>query len=245
LANRSDDSTPVLQLEGVEKVYGSGDTALRVLKEIQLQVDEGEYLAIIGPSGSGKSTMLNILGCLDRPTHGRYRISGQDVARMDDTQLSRIRNTRIGFVFQSFQLVQHLTVLENVELPLFYARMPKRKRHERCREMLQKVGLSHRLTHRPNQLSGGEKQRVAVARALANDPALILADEPTGNLDSQTSTEIMELFYELHRAGRTIVLITHDLEIAQAASRRVSLRDGRIEADTAHELLAPAQAVAP
>ncbi len=223
----------VLKLEGIEKIYGAGDTAVRVLRGIDLAVEEGEYLAIVGPSGSGKSTMLNILGCLDRPTHGRYEIAGEDVAQLDDKRLSSIRNTRIGFVFQSFNLVTHLTVMENVELPLFYARMSRKKRHERCRELLDKVGLGHRLGHVPSQLSGGEKQRVAVARALSNNPALLLADEPTGNLDSVTSGEIMDLFYELHDAGRTIVVITHDPEIAAAAPRRVMLRDGRIEDDIA------------
>ena len=214
----------VLHLADIEKIYGSGETAVRVLKQLDLSVAEGEFVAIVGPSGSGKSTMLNILGCLDRPTHGRYEIAGQDVSTLDDAALSAIRNTRIGFVFQSFHLVSHLTVMENVELPLFYARMSRKRRHARCRELLDRVGLGHRLDHVPSKLSGGEKQRVAVARALSNDPALILADEPTGNLDSVTSKEIMELFYELHDAGRTIVLITHDPEIAALAPRRVALR---------------------
>jgi putative ABC transport system ATP-binding protein len=225
------ESRPVLELEAVQKIYGLGDAAVHVLKGIDLRVDEGEYVAIIGPSGSGKSTILNILGCLDRPSHGACRIAGDDVAKMDDKQLSRIRNTRIGFIFQSFHLISHLTVIENVELPLFYARMGRAERHARCTEMLDKVGLGHRLTHIPNQLSGGERQRVAVARALSNDPALVLADEPTGNLDSKTSAEIMELLYELHRGGTTIVLITHDPEIAAAAPRRVMLRDGLVESD--------------
>jgi len=227
----ADSGQAVLHLSDIEKIYGSGETALRVLKKLDLAVAEGEFVAIVGPSGSGKSTMLNILGCLDRPTHGRYEIAGQDVSKLDDAALSAIRNTRIGFVFQSFHLVTHLTVMENVELPLFYARMGRKQRHARCRELLERVGLGHRLNHVPSKLSGGEKQRVAVARALSNDPALILADEPTGNLDSVTSAEIMELFYELHDAGRTIVLITHDPEIAALAPRRVALRDGRIEDD--------------
>jgi len=234
----------VLRLEGIEKIYGAGDTALRVLKAVDLDVRDGEYVAIVGPSGSGKSTMLNILGCLDRPTHGRYELAGEDVASLDDRALSHIRNTRIGFVFQSFHLVSHLTVLENVELPLFYARMGRKARHERCRELLDKVGLGHRLGHRPAQLSGGEKQRVAVARALSNRPALILADEPTGNLDSATSAEIMQLFYELHATGTTIVLITHDPEIAAVAPRRVSLRDGSVEDDVLQDVSAARAAIA-
>ncbi|RKY19079.1 MAG: macrolide ABC transporter ATP-binding protein [Planctomycetota bacterium] len=221
----------MLELESVYKTYGQADAAVNVLKGIDLRVDEGEYVAIIGPSGSGKSTILNILGCLDRPSRGACKIAGEDVAAMDDRSLSRIRNTRIGFIFQSFHLVSHLTVLENVELPLFYARMGRAERHARCRELLDRVGLSHRLSHIPNQLSGGERQRVAVARALSNNPALVLADEPTGNLDSSTSAEIMELLYELHDAGRTIVVITHDPEIAARAPRRVMLRDGLVESD--------------
>ena len=224
---------PVLELRAIEKIYGLGDASLRVLKGIDLSIVEGEYVAIIGPSGSGKSTLLNLLGCLDRPTSGAYLLSGEDVAKFSDRELSRIRNIRIGFVFQSFHLISHLTVHENVELPLFYARMSRAARRERCREVLDRVGLSHRLDHVPAQLSGGERQRVAVARALSNDPALILADEPTGNLDSKTSAEIMELFHDLHTAGRTVVVITHDPEIAAAAPRRVLLRDGLIESDLA------------
>jgi putative ABC transport system ATP-binding protein len=223
---------PIVELRGVEKVYGQGETALRVLRDIDFSVQPGEYVAVIGPSGSGKSTLLNILGCLDVPTRGQYLIEGEDVAAFDDARLSRVRNTRIGFVFQSFQLVSHLSVLENVELPLFYARRPREERHRRCLELLAKVGLSHRLDHLPNQLSGGEKQRCAIARALTNDPALILADEPTGNLDTATSREILELFHALHRGGSTLLLITHDPGIAEQAPRRVSVRDGRIESDT-------------
>lgn len=213
------------------KVYGQGDAAVRVLHGLDLVVREGEYVAIAGPSGSGKSTLLNILGCLDRPTSGSYRIADEDVSTLDDARLSHIRNTRIGFIFQSFHLVSHLTVLENVELPLFYARMGRQARRDRAKQLLERVGLSHRLDHVPTMLSGGERQRVAVARALSNEPAMILADEPTGNLDSATSREIMDVLYELHAAGRTIVLITHDPEIAGAAPRRVFLRDGMIESD--------------
>ena len=223
---------PILELEGVEKVYGTAANPLPVLRDIDLRVEAGEYVAIVGPSGAGKSTLLNILGCLDTPTRGSYHLMGEDVARLDDQELSRVRRTRLGFVFQSFQLISHLTVLENVEMPLFYARRPKRVRHRRCRALLDRVGLSHRARHRPTELSGGECQRAAIARSLANDPAMILADEPTGNLDSATSRDIVALLKQLNESGRTILLITHDSEIAQAVPRRVSLRDGRIEHDT-------------
>ncbi len=230
--NNSKSRQPILRLVGIEKVYGTVTNPLTVLRDIKLEVQEGEYVAIIGPSGAGKSTMLNILGCLDRPTRGAYFLKGDDVAQMNDAQLSHIRKTRIGFVFQSFQLISHLSVLENVELPMFYARISKRQRRKKCMEIIERVGLGKRWKHRPNELSGGENQRAAIARALANDPAMILADEPTGNLDSATSTEIMSILHELHDSGRTIVLITHDQEIAAAAPRRVSLRDGQLDNDT-------------
>lgn len=225
-------SHPILRLSGVEKTYRTAANPLTVLRDINLVVEEGEYVAVVGPSGSGKSTLLNILGCLDRQTKGSYFLTGEDVSEFDDAQRSHVRKTRIGFVFQSFQLITHLTLLENVEMPLFYARVPRRLRHERCRKLLDRVGLLPRLGHLPSELSGGENQRAAIARALANDPALILADEPTGNLDSATSAEIMALFKELNESGRTILLITHDRDISMAAPRRVSLRDGRIEQDT-------------
>ncbi|MEE9390999.1 MAG: ABC transporter ATP-binding protein [Planctomycetota bacterium] len=218
----------IIELDQIVKSYGTVDDEIEVLHGVNLIVEPREFLAIVGPSGSGKSTLLNILGCLDRPTSGAYRFVGEDVAKFDDDKLSRIRNRRIGFIFQSFQLVSHLTVIENIELPLFYARMPKGRRREKCRKLIERVGLSHRMTHRPNQLSGGEKQRVAVARALSNDPDLLLADEPTGNLDTATSAEIMRLFAELHDGGATIVMITHDMEIAESAPRRVTIRDGLI-----------------
>jgi putative ABC transport system ATP-binding protein len=223
----------MLKLVQVVKTYGSAENLLTVLQHIDLAILDGEFVAIVGPSGAGKSTLLNILGCLDRPTRGDYLLMGENVAQFDDEQLSRVRRTRIGFVFQSFQLISHLSVLENVEMPLFYLRVPRGKRRARCRELLDRVGLAARLGHRPSQLSGGECQRVAIARALANDPALILADEPTGNLDSGTSTEIMRVIGELNAAGRTILLITHDPNVAQAAKRCVTLRDGRIASDTA------------
>ena len=218
----------LLQLEQVTKSYGAGEHALRVLHGLNLSVESGEFLAIVGPSGSGKSTLLNLLGALDRPTTGSYRFNGEDIAAFNDKKLSRLRNQQIGFVFQSFQLVNHLTVLENVELPLFYARVPRRQRHLRCKELIEQVGLSHRLDHHPSELSGGECQRVAVARALSNEPDLILADEPTGNLDTKTGAEVMQLFHDLHDAGRTIVMITHDPEIARLAPRRVQILDGLI-----------------
>lgn len=230
---------PVIELEKVKKSYGTLDP-VEVLHGIDLALMRGEYLAIVGPSGSGKSTLLNILGCLDRPTAGAYRFSGEDVSGFEDKRLSRVRNDRIGFVFQSFQLISHLTVLENVEMPLFYAHRRRGERRRKAKDLIEKVGLGHRLSHRPNQLSGGERQRCAVARALANDPDILLADEPTGNLDTVTSNEIMELFREIHAAGATIVLITHDAEIAATAPRRVSIRDGLIGTDTTRETVAPA-----
>ena len=230
----------VLQLHGVGKVYGSGTAALHVLRDVDLIIERGEYVAVIGPSGSGKSTLLNILGCLDVPSAGRYLVEGSDVAALNDAELSHLRNKRIGFVFQSFQLVSHLSVLENVELPLFYARKSRSERRQRGLELLERVGLVPRAHHRPAQLSGGERQRTAIARALANDPSLLLADEPTGNLDTVTGREIMDLFHDLHRAGSTMVLITHDPGIAAEAPRRVALRDGRVESDSARPVLAGA-----
>ena len=219
---------PTLELKEIRKSYGTEKNPVPVLHGVNLRVLEGQYVAIVGPSGSGKSTLLNILGCLDRPTSGSYFLGDEDVAQMDDRQLSRIRNSRIGFVFQSFHLISHLSVIENVEMPLFYARAPKRERRQYCEALLEKVGLSHRLHHLPSELSGGENQRAAIARALSNTPALILADEPTGNLDSKTSEDIMRLFYELNESGVTIVMITHNLEIARAAPRLVRIRDGLI-----------------
>jgi putative ABC transport system ATP-binding protein len=223
---------PIVELQGVGKAYGSAVHPLSVLDGVDLRVQEGEYVAIVGPSGSGKSTLLNIMGCLDVPSSGRCLIDGVDVEGLDDLSLSRLRNTRIGFVFQSFHLVSHLTVLENVELPLFYARIARAERHRRAREMIERVGLGPRSGHLPNELSGGERQRAAIARALSNGPALILADEPTGNLDSATSGEIMRLFGELHGSGATLVVITHDAGIARLAPRRITMCDGRMATDT-------------
>ncbi len=219
---------PLLRLESVSKSYDRGSSALSVLINIDLEVPSGDWVGIMGASGSGKSTLLNLLGCLDRPASGRYWLDGQDVARLDDDALSRIRNRSIGFVFQSFQLIPQLTVLENVEVPLFYARVPHRKRRARALELLGAVGLTERLEHHPFQLSGGEQQRVAIARALVNDPALILADEPTGNLDSASGEEVLRILADLHRSGRTIVMVTHNPEIARRLPRVVEMRDGRL-----------------
>ena len=226
-------TAPTLQLQGVTKVYGTPQNPVPVLHGIELEVQEGEFVSIVGPSGSGKSTLLNILGCLDRPTAGHYRLAGTDVATLNDRALSKIRNERIGFVFQSFHLVAHLTVLENVEMPLFYRRIPRARRRLKARELIERVGLGHRTTHLPSELSGGENQRTAIARALANDPAMVLADEPTGNLDTKTGNEIMKLFHELHDSGRTVVMITHDPEVARLAPRRISIRDGVIGSENA------------
>ncbi len=231
-------SSTLLQLSHVEKIYGTAANPLQVLYDVNLTVRAGEYVAIIGRSGAGKSTMLNILGCLDRPTRGAYYLMGDNVAEFDDEKLSRARKQHIGFIFQSFQLVSHLSVLENVEMPLFYARQTRQARRRRCRELIARVGLSSREDHRPSQLSGGENQRAAIARALANDPAVVLADEPTGNLDSSTSDEIMNLLRGLHDTGCTILLITHDRDIARTAPRTVVLRDGRIVQDAGSDTTA-------
>ncbi len=222
---------PVLQLDGISKVYGSGETAVHALREVSLSVRRGEYVAIVGRSGSGKSTLLNVLGCLDAATSGTYRFEGLDVARLDDRRLSVLRNRQIGFVFQSFNLVPRTTALANVELPLIYAGLGRRARRIRARAALSAVGLLERSSHLPTELSGGQQQRVAVARALVTAPALLLADEPTGNLDSVSSADVLELIDRLHRAGRTIVLITHDADVARRAERVVVVDDGRLAED--------------
>jgi len=218
----------VLRLRGITKVYGEGDARLEVLKGIDAEVNAGEYVAIMGPSGSGKSTLLNILGCLDRPTKGSYELEGEDVSRLSDNRLSAIRGERLGFIFQSFNLIPQLTVLENVEVPLLYDAGGRGGRAERCRRVIDAVGLGHRLRHRPPQLSGGERQRVAIARALVRDPVLLLADEPTGNLDSKTGEEVLRFMERLHADGRTILMITHDAAVAARAGRVVHLQDGRV-----------------
>ena len=209
-----------------------GDTWVHALDHVDLEIDEGDFVAVMGPSGSGKSTLMNMLGCLDTPDEGSYRLIGQEVARLDDTELSRTRNQHIGFVFQSFHLLPRLTALQNVLLPLRYSDIDPESARERGERLLCRLGLADRMDHRPNQLSGGQRQRVAIARSLINNPPLLLADEPTGNLDSKTSVEIMELFTELNDGGQTILMVTHEEEIAAYAKRLIRMRDGRIEQDT-------------
>ncbi len=222
----------MIEMEQVRKEYQSGEQAVKALDGISLNIAENEYVAIMGPSGSGKSTLMNIIGCLDTPTGGSYTLDGERVDSLSDERLSRIRGRKIGFVFQSFHLLPRLTALENVALPLVYAGVSRSQREERAREALTRVGLSHRMTHLPGSMSGGQRQRVAVARALIGHPSIILADEPTGNLDTATSEEIMQLFGEIHASGNTVILVTHEEDIARHAHRIVRLRDGRIESDT-------------
>ncbi len=221
----------IIECKGLGKTYISGKLEVPALKEVDLVVHRNEFVAIMGPSGSGKSTLMNLLGCLDTPTFGSYRLNGTEVANLDDDELAAVRNQEIGFVFQTFNLLARATALHNVELPLIYAGMSSRKRHERAMKVLERVGLGNRWDHRPNELSGGERQRVAVARALVNDPAIVLADEPTGNLDSRTSYEIMQLLVGLHDAGQTIIIVTHENEIARYAHRIVRVLDGSIVTD--------------
>jgi putative ABC transport system ATP-binding protein len=225
----------LIDLENVYKIYDMGAEKVHALNGVDLRIDRGEYVAIMGASGSGKSTLMNLLGCLDTPSSGSYRLNGVAVEELDDSQLAAIRNKEIGFVFQTFNLLPRTDALHNVELPLIYAGMPRRDRRERASQALERVGLADRMHHNPNELSGGQRQRVAIARALVNEPSLLLADEPTGNLDSATSVEIMELFDQLHAGGNTVVLVTHELEIAEHAWRRVSLRDGQVLSDTPTE----------
>ena len=222
----------ILQLRGITRDFKLGSQTVHVLKGIDLDIAKNEYVALMGPSGSGKSTLMNLLGCLDTPTSGSYELNGTDVSSLNDNALAEIRNSEIGFVFQTFNLLPRSTALENVALPLVYAGLSKEDRLARAAEVLDQVGLSDRMDHRPNQLSGGQRQRVAVARALVNRPALILADEPTGNLDSKTSLEIMKLFDEIQAAGNTVVLVTHEEDIAQYAKRVIRLVDGNIHSDT-------------
>jgi putative ABC transport system ATP-binding protein len=221
-------SPPVIDLIDVNKSYRSGSLAVHALQNVNLTIDAGEFVAIVGPSGSGKSTLMHIIGCLDVPTSGAYLLGGEDVATLDEDRLAEIRNRQIGFVFQQFNLLASLPAWRNVELPLAYSGMPRRERRERAMAALAQVGLADRVDHRPGELSGGQQQRVAVARALVTEPALILADEPTGNLDSASTTEILGLLKDLHALGRTMVLITHESDIAAAAERKVSIRDGRL-----------------
>jgi len=225
--------TPVVSLEQVAKVYRNSDVFVEALRGIDLRIERGEFLAIMGTSGSGKSTLMNLLGCLDRPSSGRYLLAGHDVAHLDRRALARVRNRMLGFVFQSFNLLARTTALENVELPLVYTGCPRRERRERAAAALEQVGLGSRMFHHPNQLSGGQMQRVAIARALVTAPRLVLADEPTGNLDSRMGIEIMELFETVHQQGITIVLVTHEPEIAAYASRLVVIKDGSVCSDEA------------
>ena len=224
----------MIQIEGITRTYAIDGQSIPALDGVDLHISRGEHVAITGASGSGKSTLLNILGCLDRPSAGRYRLEDADVAHMDDDALSELRNRRIGFVFQSFHLLPRLTVLENVLLPLRYCLDPVPGAEQHARELLSRVGLSDRMAHRPQQLSGGQQQRAAIARALLLKPALLLADEPTGNLDSRTAADVLALFGELNRDGQTVVLVTHDPDVAERAARRVRMRDGRVDHDSAH-----------
>ncbi|HEX3775260.1 MAG TPA: ABC transporter ATP-binding protein [Polyangiaceae bacterium] len=222
---------PVILAEGLTKTYTLGDSTLHALDRVDLRIEEGEFVAIMGSSGSGKSTLMNILGCLDRPTEGRYFLSGSEVSKLDRGELAHVRNRLLGFVFQSFNLLPRTSAQENVELPLIYAGVGRSERAERARAALERVGLGERLDHHPSQLSGGQQQRVAIARAIVNRPRVVLADEPTGNLDSKTSDQVMELFQELWHSGLTIIFVTHEPDVAKYASRVLSLKDGRIVAD--------------
>lgn len=228
-------ASPILQLENIHKSYFLGKQALPVLKGISLDIYKNEYVALMGPSGSGKSTLMNILGCLDSPTNGKYILNGQDVSRMADDDLAEVRNKEIGFVFQQFNLLPRLTAEENVALPLIYSGIPKKQRMERAEAVLTKVKLTDRMHHKPNELSGGQCQRVAIARALVNNPAIILADEPTGNLDSKTSYEIMDILSKIHTDGNTVILVTHEEDISNYAHRVIRLKDGLIETDRKNE----------
>jgi len=219
----------MIRTESLCRVYRKGEASVAALSDITLHIATGEFVAVTGASGSGKSTLLNVLGCLDQPTAGSYRINGQDVSMLADQELSAIRNREIGFVFQSFNLVPHLNVLENIEIPLFYHGVPGRERRRRCIELIERVGLRDRMTHASSELSGGECQRVAIARAVANAPAIILADEPTGNLDRDTGKEIMTLFQEMHASGKTLIIVTHDMQIASYADRIIRLDGGRLD----------------
>jgi putative ABC transport system ATP-binding protein len=221
----------LIETRDLWKTYTMGDEEIHALKGVSVEIDRGEYVAIMGPSGSGKSTLMNLIGCLDTPTRGSYLLNGKQVSQMNDNELARIRNEEIGFVFQTFNLLPRASALHNVELPLVYAGVSGREREERARRALDKVELGSRMTHRPNELSGGQRQRVAIARALVNNPSILLADEPTGNLDSKTGTEIMALFARLHETGNTIILVTHEADVAAFARRIIHIRDGQVEKD--------------
>jgi len=224
-------SEPIIRIRDLTRHYVMGTETVQALRGVSLDIGRNEYVAIMGPSGSGKSTMMNMIGCLDTPTSGEYWLNGQEVSQLTDDQLARVRNKEIGFVFQTFNLLPRATSLHNVELPLVYAGVSSKERRNRASAALQRVGLGNRMDHRPNELSGGQRQRVAIARALVNEPSILLADEPTGNLDSTTSEEIMQVFAELHRQGQTVIMVTHEADIAAHAERTVVLRDGRVETD--------------
>ena len=232
---REESPQNLIRLSGICKIYNPGENEVRALDHVDLQIDEGEFVAIIGQSGSGKSTLMNMLGCLDVPTEGSYCLHGQDVSHLKDNQLSEIRNREIGFIFQGFNLIANLNALENVELPLIYRGLGRQKRRELSRDALKMVGLENRMDHKPSEMSGGQQQRVAIARAIAARPPVILADEPTGNLDSASSKEILQILKELHKEGRTVILITHDDGIAAQARRIISIMDGKIESDRLNE----------
>lgn len=225
----------LIKLKSIKRDFALGAETIRVLKGIDLTINQGEYVALMGPSGSGKSTLMNLLGCLDTPTSGSYILNGQDVSKMRDDELAEIRNKEIGFVFQTFNLLPRTTALDNVALPMIYAGYGKAERSARAKEVLEQVNLGDRMDHQPNQLSGGQRQRVAIARALVNKPSIILADEPTGNLDSKTSVEIMKLFGDIHQNGNTVILVTHEEDIAAYAHRVIRLRDGLIESDNQNQ----------
>jgi putative ABC transport system ATP-binding protein len=224
----------LIETRDLWKTYVMGSEEIHALRGVSIEIERGEYVAIMGPSGSGKSTLMNLIGCLDTPSQGSYLLNGKQVNQMNDNELARIRNEEIGFVFQTFNLLPRASALHNVELPLVYAAVPSKDRQVRARAALEKVELSDRMSHRPNELSGGQRQRVAIARALVNNPSILLADEPTGNLDSKTGNEIMALFARLHAAGNTIILVTHEADIAAYARRAIHLRDGQIEKDVLH-----------
>ena len=225
----------IIEVQNLRKTYVMGTEKIHALKDLTLDIAQNEYVALMGPSGSGKSTLMNLLGCLDTPTDGRYQLNGTDVSRMDDSDLARVRNKEIGFVFQTFNLLPRLTSLDNVALPLVYSGMRRSEREARAQEVLESVGLGDRSGHKPNELSGGQRQRVAIARALVNNPSIILADEPTGNLDTKTSIEIMGIFEKIHQRGNTVILVTHEPDIAEHAHRIVRLRDGLLERDERNE----------
>ena len=226
---------PIVQFNDVRKTYQMGPVTVAALRGVSFEINAGDYVSIMGPSGCGKSTLLNLLGCLDRPSIGHYLLGGEDVSRMDDDSLSAVRGARLGFIFQSYNLIQQLTVVENIEIPLYYQDRPEAECRERASKLAARVGLEHRLDHKPFELSGGQQQRVAIARALVNDPLVILADEPTGNLDSNSGVEILKIFDELNAQGKTLILVTHDPSVGQRSQRTIRLRDGLIESDVRHQ----------